>query len=632
MEELVAASGWSELELAAALLDDAREGQMESFRERTGWGKDSLVKAMALTPTPRKEGVTDSSSTRDCIELTSDVVPGSSSPSTSLSKTLIDLTLEDYPVEPRLAEINKEKENVHSNANKGQKNSEDRPLFELFKVYKKAEAKHISSPLQQNFKGKSFGYLGKEGYVINKSRLSPIQIQKLKSDLYMVPFVPFNTRNCNSAQKQRGYSIFRETQNEVLLPRFYGIENFGMPNYSELNRGMGLLPENATFAKPLRDYQEEIVAKYMHHVGDSGGGGILEVFCGGGKTIIALKIISLLKRKALIMVHKEFLLNQWMERIQEFLPNCRVGRIQAQKLDINDKDIVIGMVQTLYARRFSHDVYSQFGITVVDEVHRVGSEEFSKALFRSVTHYMLGISATVNRSDKLTKLLYMFIGPKIYGETRVSDEAVTVRAIEYSAPGDDEFSTLEVDYKGNTKYSTMIKKLCSYSPRSEFIVRVLKDLLIENSKGQVMVLAHNKNLLKYLHDRIVEDGEYTVGYYVGGMKEEQLKETEHKQIIIATYAMAAEALDIKTLSRLVMATPKTDITQPVGRILRTKHDDVKPIIVDIVDSHKCFQNQYQQRKRYYRKSGYVIQTVQFHRYQSMTASFATTVTNAVSEY
>ena len=122
-------------------------------------------------------------------------------------------------------------------------------------------------------------------------------------------------------------------------------------------------------------------------------------------------------------------------------------------------------------------------------------------------------------------------------------------------------------------------------------MRVLKDLLVENAKGQVMVLAHNKNLLKYLHDRIVEDGEYTVGYYVGGMKEEQLKETEHKQIIIATYAMAAEALDIKTLSRLVMATPKTDITQPVGRILRTKHDDVKPIIVDIVDSHKCFQNQ-----------------------------------------
>ena len=66
--------------------------------------------------------------------------------------------------------------------------------------------------------------------------------------------------------------------------------------------------------------------------------------------------------------------------------------------------------------------------------------------------------------------------------------------------------------------------------------------------------------------------------------------------------MAAEALDIKTLSRLVMATPKTDITQSVGRILRMKHEN--PVIVDIVDGHDCFQNQWKQRKRFYKKCNY----------------------------
>ena len=51
----------------------------------------------------------------------------------------------------------------------------------------------------------------------------------------------------------------------------------------------------------------------------------------------------------------------------------------------------------------------------------------------------------------------------------------------------------------------------------------------------------------------------SVGFYIGGMKQEKLQESETKQIVLATYAMAAEALDIKTLSTLVMITPKTDI-------------------------------------------------------------------------
>ena len=102
-----------------------------------------------------------------------------------------------------------------------------------------------------------------------------------------------------------------------------------------------------------------------------------------------------------------------------------------------------------------------------------------------------------------------------------------------------------------------------------------------------MILAHNKNLLKYLHDSIIDRKIASAGYYVGGMKQKDLQETETKQeVVIATYAMAAEALDIKTLSTLIMATPKTDITQSVGRILRMKHDN--PIVVDIIDSHDCF--------------------------------------------
>jgi superfamily II DNA or RNA helicase len=95
-----------------------------------------------------------------------------------------------------------------------------------------------------------------------------------------------------------------------------------------------------------------------------------------------------------------------------------------------------------------------------------------------------------------------------------------------------------------------------------------------------------------------------VGYYVGGMKEADLKKSETCQVIIATYAMAAEALDIKTLTTLLLATPKTDIIQAVGRILRVKHE--RPLVIDIIDTHEVFINQWQKRRKYYASNKYKI--------------------------
>ena len=119
-----------------------------------------------------------------------------------------------------------------------------------------------------------------------------------------------------------------------------------------------------------------------------------------------------------------------------------------------------------------------------------------------------------------------------------------------------------------------------------------------------MILGHNRNLLTYLHDAIKYRGLATVGYYVGGMKEEELKISEGKQVVIATYAMAEEGLDIKTLTTLIMATPKTDVTQAVGRILRKKGKE--KLVVDIVDSHEMFQRQYTKRRRFYNKQNFKI--------------------------
>ena len=121
---------------------------------------------------------------------------------------------------------------------------------------------------------------------------------------------------------------------------------------------------------------------------------------------------------------------------------------------------------------------------------------------------------------------------------------------------------------------------------------------------QVMILAHNKNLLHYLYDAIEHRKIASVGYYIGGMKQKDLKASEDKDVIIATYAMAEEALDIKTLTTLIMAPPKTDVTQAVGRILRSRHN--KPLVFDIIDIHDTFKKQWLKRKKFYNSNKYKI--------------------------
>jgi hypothetical protein len=167
------------------------------------------------------------------------------------------------------------------------------------------------------------------------------------------------------------------------------------------------------------------------------------------------------------------------------------------------------MIQTMYNKVFPQEVYSQFGLTIIDEVHRIGSEEFSKTLLKTITPYMLGISATVERKDKLTKLLYMFIGPKIHSMLRKQEDTVCVRGIEFLT-NDSDFNEVEYDFRGQPKYSTMISKICAYGPRSDFIVKTIKDLLKENPEGQIMVLAHNRSLLTYLYECLNNAGVNTL--------------------------------------------------------------------------------------------------------------------------
>jgi superfamily II DNA or RNA helicase len=445
-------------------------------------------------------------------------------------------------------------------------------------------------------------YLGRKGYSIYKKNLTNHEQEYIKKELTVKAYLP------KSPIQSEPFPIYRESPQKYYLPRHFGVEHFGEVTENKLPLGDDI---NVNFSGELREYQVNIVNKYIKAV-ESSGGGLLDVDPGKGKTVMALNIISKLKKKTLVIVHKSFLLNQWIERITQFLPDARVGKIQAQIIDIEDKDIVIGMLQSLSQKEYPDDLFDSFGLSIYDETHHLGAEVFSKSMMKCITNYTLGLSGTMQRKDGLTKVFKMFLGNIIHKEkSNTSEHKVIVKAINYKV-NDAEFNEMKYDYRGNPLYSTMISKLCNYNHRSEFILTVLKHELEENNDQQIMILAHNKTLLTYLYKAIEHRNIGTVGYYIGGMKEVQLKESENKKIIIATYAMASEGLDIKSLTTLIMASPKTDVCQSVGRILRTKH--TSPLVVDIIDNHDIFVKQWQKRRQYYIKQKYNIISTDNTRY------------------
>ena len=438
-------------------------------------------------------------------------------------------------------------------------------------------------------------YLGNKGYTILKTELSIKHQLALKEMLMVKPYVPGSP-----VQVQKTFPAYRESDKKIYIPRYFGEEIFGKAKTIKITEGNDI---NLEFKGSLRDYQVPIAQTYLNHVKD-GGGGLLELYCGAGKTDTTISIIGDINKKTLIIVHKEFLMNQWIERINRYYPNARIGKIQGKIIDIDNKDIVLAMLQSLSMKDYPSTMFDSFGFTIIDEVHHISSEVFSCALFKLVTKYMLGLSATMNRKDGTTKVFKMFLGEVVYKLERSKDVEVVVRGITYQS-NDEEFNELELDFRGQTASSKMLSKICNYNYRSEFILKVLRDMIQENPKQQIMMIASYKNILSYMFDAIRHHNICSVGYYVGGMKETALKESETKQVVLATYSMASEALDIKSLTTLFMITPMTNIEQSVGRILRQKHD-FSPIVVDIIDSHDNFQRQWIKRKSFYKKQNYKI--------------------------
>ena len=345
-------------------------------------------------------------------------------------------------------------------------------------------------------------YLGKKGYTLFKKDYNEKQLNILRNELNIKPYSTHSTIT-------KEYPIYRESATKMYIPRYYGIEKYGGFN-NTLSKGKDI---QLNFEGQLYDYQYKIIDKYIKHVGDSGGG-LLDVEPGKGKTVMALNIISKIKKKTLVVVHKSFLMNQWVERINTFLPNARIGRIQADVIDVEDKDIVLGMIQSLSNKEYDTKIWDDFGLCIYDECHHLSAEVFSNIMIQIVCNYNLGLSGTMERKDGLTKVFQYFIGPVIHKESTDITTEVLVKSIKFKM--EDLFEDVKTDYRGNPLYSTMINKL-NCPMRNHIIIQILKKELIINPNQQIMILSNTKCLIEELFDKMSTnngDEHHHCTYYV----------------------------------------------------------------------------------------------------------------------
>ena len=447
--------------------------------------------------------------------------------------------------------------------------------------------------------------LSRNGYKIKKSELSQKELKSIKDDLTVNPYVVGDFGNGN----EKRFSLYMESPNSIYIPRFYAFDNFGKPDKNKMAEGSDI---DIAFNGSLRKEQLPIIDLYQKACEEKGGG-LISLKCGGGKTVLALYIISLLKKKTIVVVHKDFLMTQWRDRIKQFLPEARIGKIQQNTIDIEDKDIVLAMVQSLSQKEYDQSVFSSFGLAVFDECHHLGAEVFSKSMAKVASKYMLGLSATPDRKDGLRKVFEWYIGPMVFSSKNDKNiDYIETRIYEYNN-NDYQYSKIDKIHTKNGPKPCMPKMINNISDcihRNLFINDLIK---IEYEKGRkILVLGDRREYLNRTEKWIKENiGQNVAGQYVGGMKPAELRDSQEKDIILGTYSMASEGMDIPKLNTIVLASPKSDVVQSVGRILREKASVRKfhPLIIDIVDTHpnlSVFNKQCDKRIVFYKKNNYEI--------------------------
>lgn len=399
--------------------------------------------------------------------------------------------------------------------------------------------------------------------------------------------------------------LFCERNGSIGVPRSFFVQQNRLSGRTheitdETSRGSH--PVDLRFNGELKEDQKRALAAVLEDRDRGSYGGIVQAAPGWGKTVFGLAVWTALKVPAVVTVQKQFLVEQWVQRIKEFVPDARVGIIQRDKCEFGeDFDISVAMLQSLSKRinEYPEELWSAFGLHMPDEVHRVAAPTWAAVcpLFR--TSYTMGLSATPNRADGAEDVFLLHIGGIVY---RSHEKRVVPRLRRIFTPFKP-VKTRTFDLEKVSK-EIQLRHICKSPERNRLIVSEISKAVDAGRK--VMVLSERRKHLEILREKFdaVKPVGVVTDFYIGGMKQEELDEAEKADVLFCTYQMAKEALDIPSLDTVMLTTPIRDVEQAVGRIMREYGGKKNPIITDFIDEHVSrMAKLWNARRSFYVKNG-----------------------------
>ena len=407
--------------------------------------------------------------------------------------------------------------------------------------------------------------------------------------------------------------LYRASGDSIIIP--YGVRKSLFHAFPELNtiRHECVFAEN----KPvnynadikLYDYQENAVKSLIQSEG-----GILQSKAGSGKTRMGIATICRMGKKTLWLTHTNELLNQSYNAAAEFIDKKLLGKITAGNIQIAD-GITFATVQTLSKADLNALRY-EWDMIVTDEIHRAcGSATkatmFSKVLNNLAARYKYGLSATLHRADGLIKCTYALVGGVAH---TVPDSVVNTMRVEIQKKETwVQISRQCLDTDGTLCYAKLINYLAEHTERNLQIVDDIVEL--SDKKHSIILLSDRVEQLNRIYDMLPDRCQDNAVVLHGKVKKEHREQAleemrnREKHILLATYQLAKEGLDVPCLDRLLLATPVKDyaiVVQSVGRIARVCEGKGMPVVYDYVDDIGFLQGMWKKRCTSYRKDGCIL--------------------------